>query len=329
MGDKMAKVLITGGAGFIGSYICRELIKQGHQPIILDGFVKYVAPLKDKQNIDFKERFDGIADKVIIERGFTHHFEVIYDVLLRHQPEYIIHMAALPLVKLPNINVAEAQEGSIVSTGVILSVVNKLQQENKMKLKRFVYTSSSMVYGNFLTPIVDENTIPNPIEIYGTVKLAGEIMTRGLCNTYNIDYTIIRPSAVYGARDSNHRVTQIFVENAYFGNDIKVNGKDERLDFSYVEDVAKGFVLAAFTKEASKETFNITGGNSRTLFEFAEIVKKHFPKVSIVLTERESGRPVRGTLDITKAKTLLGYNPEYDIEKGISEYIKYLEERRW
>ena len=324
----MEKVLLTGGIGFVASHICRELIKQGYQPVIVDAFIRYISPLKEKTTVNFQERFDGIIDKVIIERGFAHHFDTMYDIILRHQPAYIIHLAGLPLAKLPNLNVNEAKEGSIDATMNILSIVNKIHQQDKSyKLKRFVYTSSSMVYGNFSKDVVDETESTDPIEIYGTMKLGGEIVTKGLCRCFGINYAIVRPSAVYGALDNNYRVTQIFIENAFFGKDINVNGKDERLDFTYVEDLASGFVLAMITPDAINQTFNITGGDGRTLLEFAEIVKTYFPATKINVTERDAYRPKRGTLDISKARRLLAYSPQYHIEDGIDVCINYLKKK--
>ena len=100
------------------------------------------------------------------------------------------------------------------------------------------------------------------------MKLAGEIVTRGLANFYDIPFTIIRPSAVYGPTDMNRRVVQIFIEKAIKGETIDVQGADERLDFTNVRDVARGFVEAATNANAVGETFNITNGNSRTLLDW-------------------------------------------------------------
>ena len=324
----MVKVLITGGAGFIGSHICKELIQRGHTPIILDGFIRYISPLKDNINISFKERFEGILDKIIIERGFTDNYETVLEVILRHKPEYIIHLAALPLAKLPNINVKEAQDGTITSTANILSIINKVKSITQFDFKRFLYTSSSMVYGNFSSQTAVESDPKNPMDIYGTLKLAGENVTRGLSKAFNIDYTIIRPSAVYGPLDSNRRVSQIFVENALFGKDIKVYGEDEKLDFSYVKDVAIGFIQALFHENGANETFNITSGKARSLLEFANILKESFPEVTISIVERDAQRPKRGTLDISKAQRLIEFQPKYSLREGITEYIEYMKKKK-
>ena len=108
------------------------------------------------------------------------------------------------------------------------------------------------------------------------MKLAGEIVTKGLANFYDIPFTIIRPSAVYGPTDMNRRVVQIFIEKAIKGEIIDVQGADERLDFTNVRDVARGFVEAATNTNAVGEIFNITNGNSRSLLELADCIKTHF-----------------------------------------------------
>ena len=180
-----------------------------------------------------------------------------------------------------------------------------------------------MVYGNFLEDSVKETHPTKPINVYGTMKLAGEVVTKGLCNSYEIKYIIIRPSAVYGPTDINRRVSQIFIENALQGEKLIVKGVEERLDFSYVKDVAKGFVQATLS-DCANDTFNLTGGDPKSLLEFAQKVKEHFSNVEIEVLERDKEAPKRGGLDITKAKREFNYSPEYNIEKGIQEYVEYL-----
>ena len=152
-----------------------------------------------------------------------------------------------------------------------MECINFFQIKKKIKISRFVYFSSSMVYGDFKKSSVSENDNLNPKEIYGTMKLAGEIVTTGLCGFYKIPYTIIRPSAVYGPTDMNNRVSQIFIQKALNGENIKIQGKNEKLDFTYVEDLANGCISAATNKKGINQVFNITNGKAETLYKFVKI----------------------------------------------------------
>ena len=131
-----------------------------------------------------------------------------------------------------------------------------------------------MVYGDFKTNKISENHSLKPKEIYGTMKLAGEIITRGLCSFYKIPFTIIRPSAVYGPTDMNYRVSQYFIEKAMLNEKITVHGKKEALDFTFIDDLVDGCWLAAKAKKGINETFNITFGKARTLVDYVRILKK-------------------------------------------------------
>jgi len=322
----MNNALITGGLGLIGSFIARKLIEDDlvDKVVLLDHYGRYVASTR-AGFIDYRSlRIDGIEERVIIERGEAKYFSVLYNIISRYQPRYIYHLAALPLAKLQNLNTQEALEGAVVSTSNLLESIGMLQRATGYKPKRFVYASSSMVYGDFQTNPAEEDHPTQPKEIYGTMKLAGEEVTRGLGRFYGIDWSIIRPSAVYGPTDMNRRVSQIFLEKALRREKINVQGADESLDFTYVKDIAKGFVLASTEESGAGETFNITCGEARRLLDFALIVKEHFPWVEYEITERDSFRPKRGTLSIEKAKRLLGYESDYNLEKGIAEYVAFL-----
>lgn len=324
----MKTALITGGLGLIGSFIARRLIEEDtvDKVILLDHYGRYVDSVREGF-VDYRKlRIRGIEKRVIIERGEAKYSSVIFSVLNKYRPAYIFHLAALPLAKIQNLNTQEAQDGSVVSTSNILEIAGMLSSDKGYKIERFVYASSSMVYGDFQYTPADENHPTMPKEIYGTMKLAGEIITRGLSNYYGIESTIIRPSAVYGSTDMNRRVSQIFIEKAFRGEKIKVQGSEEYLDFTYVKDIANGFVLAAQKKEAVGETFNMTYGNARKLLDYVLILKKHFPSLEYEITERDALRPRRGTLSIEKAKKLLGYKPEFDLERGIEEYVEFIKE---
>ena len=318
--------LITGGLGFIGSTLANTLIKRKivTKCILLDNFGSFINPLKSNYN-DYRQKRVISSKKFIIERGDASNTQITLKLIQKYKPTLIYHTAALPLAKIENLNATEASIGSVDATKNLIENLNFVRStSNNYNIKRFVYFSSSMIYGDFKSNVVSENTKANPKEIYGTMKLAGEVITEGLCVYYNIDYTSIRPSAVYGPTDMNQRVSQIFIEKAIKGEKIFIQGKNEKLDFTYVGDLVEGVILASIKKNGANNTFNITNGKGRSLLEFVKILKKYFPKIQYEISGRDNFRPKRGTLSINKAKKLLGYKPKYSIEKGIKEYLKYL-----
>ena len=322
----MKHALITGGLGFIGSFIARHLLEKDivDKVVLLDHYGKYVNPVRERY-FDYRRlRIAKIEKDIVIERGDARFYSIVHEIVYKYNPTYIFHLAALPLAKLDNLTTDEAWEGTIVSTSNLLQAVANIRKHNKTNLRRFVYTSSSMVYGDFQSDIATEQHPTNPKEPYGTMKLAGEEVTRGLSRYFNIDATIIRPSAVYGPTDMNQRVTQIYVEKTLRGEKLSIFGKDEKLDFTYVKDLAKGFVLAALSEKAIGETFNMTYGKAHTLLDFVLVLKELFPDLDYEVTERDAFRPSRGTLSIEKAKRLLGFNPEYDLKRGIKEYVEFV-----
>ena len=321
----MKTALVTGGLGFIGSNLVKILLRRKivSRCIILDSFTGFINPLKENFSVLRKYRFQE-KKNIVIERGDAKDFRLIYKILNLYKPKLIFHTAAIPLSKIENLNANESKIGSVDTTTNILECINFFQNKKKYKINRFVYISSSMVYGDFKKNKVSETDKLSPKEIYGTMKLSGEIVTRGLCKFYNIPFTIIRPSAVYGPTDMNNRVSQIFIERARKGQTIKIQGKDEKLDFTFVEDLANGCILAATKKNGINETFNITYGKAETLYKFVMILSKHFKKLKYKIEKRDGFRPKRGTLSINKAKRLLNYKPIYNLEKGIKKYLNFV-----
>ena len=322
----MKTTLITGGLGFIGSNICELLLKKKYTDkcILVDNFGGYMNPIK-AGFIDFrKQRFSSLKN-IVIERCDTSNYKALSSILNKYKPNYIYHTAALPLAKVSNLNNEEAKISSVDSTLNIIDAINFMKNSNKnFKFERFIYFSSSMVYGDFKKPVVNEKSEKNPKDAYGIMKLAGEVVTEGLCKLHNIPYTIIRPSAVYGPKDMNRRVSQIFIESAFQNKEIYIQGKNEKLDFTYIKDLANGSILAARSKKGINEIFNITCGKGQTLLSYVIYLKKKFPNIKYVVKARDKTKPSRGTLSINKAKRLLGYKPKYSLKDGIDEYFNFL-----
>jgi len=181
-----------------------------------------------------------------------------------------------------------------------------------------------MVYGHFEDKQVTEKSICNPLGIYGTLKYSGELIVKAYSRVFDLPYTIIRPSALYGERCVSRRVSQIFIENAVQGLDININGDgSDKLDFTYIDDLIQGIILSIENDKAVNETFNLTYGEARSISEMSEILKSHFENVKINYLPKDSLTPDRGTLNVDKARDLLGYNPQNPIDLGYPKYIDW------
>lgn len=314
----MSKVLITGGAGFIGSYVCRDLLEMGHDVVVYDAFVHYISPLKSVLKDFFELRFAGIVDQIDFRRGDTRDQAHLRRVILDTKPDRILHLAALPIADLSNRHSEEALTSILEGAVNVLEVIRDVDF-----VERFVYISSSMIYGDFQEIPAPEDHPKHPKDIYGGTKYAGEIMTETYSRRYGIPYSIVRPSAVYGPYDINRRVSQIFVENALLGKPITLfGGGHQNLDFTFVEDTARGIIQVMFAENGQGNAFNITYGRGYSLRELADILKSNIPDLEIKVVEEEDVfRPKRGALKIEKAKELVGYDPQVSLEEGIKRYL--------
>jgi nucleoside-diphosphate-sugar epimerase len=237
----------------------------------------------------------------------------------KHRPEVVIHMASFPRQKVVNANPAWGSR--VMSEGLI----NVCESAKKHHVGRVVYISSSMVYGDFEDQ-VEEDYNCRPIGQYGILKLTGEDIVKDYHRRGAFDYAIIRPSAVYGPLDVEDRVVAKFMLTAMRGGVLRVNGAGETLDFTYVDDAADGIVAAAILESARNATYNITKSHSVSLLEAAEMIVKIVGQGTIECCDKDADFPSRGALNITKARTVLGYDPQVDVEEGFQNYYKWLSE---
>jgi nucleoside-diphosphate-sugar epimerase len=207
-------------------------------------------------------------------------------------------------------------------------LLNLLNLSVKHKIKKFVYVSSSMVYGNFgkheFFDGMDEAADCRPIGAYGIMKLAGEWLVQDYGRQYSLDYTIIRPSAVYGPYDVEDRVVSKFLTTAMRGGELVVNGAEDSLDFTYIDDAAMGIAVAAISEDSVNGIYNITRGQSRTLLEAANLAIKIAGKGTIKVNPRDNNFPLRGQLNILRAKNNFGFSPSVNIEEGFQEYYNWI-----
>lgn len=310
------KVLVTGGLGLIGHNVVNKLESLGHTVTIVDNKTNYGIIPADELNYLMRERIKKIKTSAVFNVNIADYYEM-NELISDDTPEIIIHLASFPRQKVVNAN---PRLGSItMSEGLI----NLLELAKKYQVRRFVYISSSMVYGDF-TNDVCEDAICKPQGQYGIMKLAGEWLVKDYTRSCGIEHTIIRPSAVYGPLDVEDRVISKFILSALRGQTLKVNGANETLDFTYVDDAANGIVAAALSENAINKTYNITKSHSRTLKYAAELAVEIAGKGSIEVRDKDRHFPSRGSLNIDAAKRDFGFDPKVDVEEGFKIYYNWI-----
>jgi nucleoside-diphosphate-sugar epimerase len=313
------KILVTGGLGFIGHNVVALLEQQGHTLAIMDNETNYGIVPTDELAYLIRERKRKLTTTSI-------YFCNIVDPDARlafetFQPDLVIHLASFPRQKVVNLN------PTVGSRAMSEGLLNLLELSVKHKVKKFVYVSSSMVYGNFTDQYhegVDENHNCHPLGQYGIMKLAGEWLVKDYQRRHNMAYTILRPSAVYGPYDVEDRVVSKFLLTAMRGGTIQVNGGDEALDFTFVSDAAEGIASASVNENTDNTIYNITRGQSRTLLAAAELAVKIVGQGTIQINAPDNTFPSRGQLNINKAYNDFGFRPEVNIEQGFQEYYEWL-----
>lgn len=308
------RILVTGGMGFIGHNVVAQLEDMGHDVTLVDNFTDYGIIPSEELNVLMLERQSQISSVNYIYDIAESAVETAFKVA---EPELVIHLASFPRQKVVNNNPLLAADS------MVKGLLNLCELSCKYKVKKFVYISSSMVYGDF-NDGTDEYAFCKPQGQYAIMKLTGEQLVRDYGHKGCFDYTIVRPSAVYGPRDVEDRVVSKFFMAAMRDEVLKVNGEDEKLDFTYVEDTASGIVQASLSNNTAFRTYNITRGESRTLLQAAELIVNIVGKGKVQVAHKSEDYPSRGTLSINNARRDFGYDPKVDIEEGFVKYHEYL-----
>lgn len=310
------KFIVTGGAGFIGHNVVRQLEKQGHTCFIIDNITDYGFLNQE----ELKYLYSARSNRT---RAGAHCIDIRDFKLLRDffstfslDCDAVIHLASFPRQKVVGKNPIWGSE--VMSTALI----NLLELTKIHRVPKFVYISSSMVYGDFKDD-VREDAVCNPQGQYGIMKLMGEHLVRDYTRQGYFDHVVIRPSAVYGEYDVEDRVVSKFMLSALRGETLKVNGAGETLDFTYVEDAASGIVAAATKQVANNNTYNITKSHSHSLLDAAKIAVEIAGRGDIEVRDRDLDFPSRGALNIDAARRDLGFAPKVDVYEGFQRYADW------
>jgi len=321
-------IVLIGGAGFIGHNLALEFKTRGAQVEIIDS-------LQINNLGAFAANVDNIPDRplylhliherlnILHEAGIPLHtvdardYQSLSPLLGSINPQVVVHLAAIA-------HASKANKSPYSTFDHNLRTLENALDATRDYVEHFIYMSSSMVYGNFQSDQVGEETVCEPVGIYGALKYAGEKLVIGYNQVFDVPYTIVRPSALYGERCVSRRVGQVFIEQAMKGLVLNIHGDGEdRLDFTYVQDFIDGMVRIISNKNSRNEIFNLTYGTSRSISEMVGIIKTEFGDIGIQYLPKDDLMPDRGTLSIEKAKRLLGYEPRYPLESGFVKYIRW------
>ena len=312
------KTLITGAAGFIGHNVIDMLKQRNVDCFGIDTRTNY--GFIPKKELDYlmsgrtkKSNYSPLVIDICDEEKIKSYIGT-FDI------KCIVHLASFPRQKVVAQNPALASQ--VMTTGLI----NLLEAASIFKVKRFVYISSSMVYGNFESGVT-EDAVCNPQGQYGIMKYMGEKLVEDYSRRTGMESIIIRPSAVYGEWDVDDRVVSKFALSALRGQELVVKGANERLDFTHVLDTAQGIVDATLSENTKNKIYNITRSNlnTPTLAEAADLIVQLAGSGSIRIADRDASFPSRGRLSIDRARDDFSFNPTINVEDGFQRYLNWLD----
>jgi UDP-glucose 4-epimerase len=304
------KILVTGGAGFIGSHIVDALSERGYVPIVVDNLAT-----GNRENVPSHVAFyelDILSDE--LEQVFKH--EV---------PDAIIHAAAQVIVSN---SIQNPKNDALIN---ILGTIRVMELSVQYKVKKFIYSSSCAVYGDTDEPFISEKTKIKPLSFYGLSKATAEYYILQFCQLYDLPYSILRYANVYGPRqriDGEGGVISILI-NHFINNKAPIifgDGTQTR-DFVYVKDVAEANILAI--SKGDNQIINIGSGCRTSINEVVKKMQKigSFKENSIYASPR-IGDIKHSALDIAFSFEQLGWKPLYNLENGLKETIEYYKQKR-
>jgi UDP-glucose 4-epimerase len=309
----MTKILITGGAGFIGSHLARHLLNQDYEVIIFDNFDNFYPLEMKKMNL----ASISSKDAYVLVKGDIRDYESFCSAL--EDVQVVIHEAAQPGIRISLENPMKTHE--VNATGTL----NVLRASQEKEVERVIFASSSSVYGDVnILPFIEECTL-FPASPYGVSKLIGEQYARVFWEVYGLSTVSLRYFSVYGPRIRPDLVIPIFTNMLSKNEKPSIFGDGEQSrDFTYIDDIVDATIRSISQKGIDGEVFNIGTGETITINRIYQIIQDLLDKNIPPRYLKEKKGEVRHThSDITKAKERLGYTPRYTIEKGLKKYLQW------
>lgn len=311
------KIVVTGGAGFIGSHLVRHLLDDGHEVAVIDNFTDFYDPAIKRANV---ASFGGRAR--IIEENIED-FDAMQSVLAEGQYDTIVHLAARAGVR-PSI---ENPKGYIDTN--ITGTYNLLEGARAAGTRHFIFASSSSVYGLAKTvPFSEELPLPQTLSPYAATKLSGEQLCGNFSNLYGLRVVCLRFFTVYGPGQRPDLAIHKFTDMIERGQAIpKFGDGNTRRDYTYIDDIVHGVRGAiAYARDSGEkfDIFNLGESETTTLNELIAALEAALGKMAVIqqLPEQKGDMPLTSA-DISKARRLLGYEPHTKIADGIPKFVAW------
>ena len=307
-------ILVTGGAGFIGSHICRRLLSDGHAVTLIDDFNDYYDPAIKRANVTAL----GAAVKVV--DGDIRDRDQVQSLFADGKFESVIHIAARagvrPSVKDPQLYI----DTNITGTHHLL------EASRQHGVGRFLFASSSSVYGLAKTvPFSEDLALPQTLSPYAATKLAGEQLCGNYSHLFGLRVVCLRFFTVYGPGQRPDLAIHKFTDAIHKGLPIPQYGDGStRRDYTYIDDIVQGVMGALHYNGALFDIFNLGENQTITLTELIQEIEKALGKKALIerLPEQQGDMPLTSA-DITKARALLAYNPQTKIAEGIPKFVSW------
>ena len=309
----MTRVLVTGGAGFLGAAVVRRLARRGDHVIALDNF-----------QAGTPANLEGLGANVRLVTGDITDLAGLLLLVKEDRIQRIVHAAAIVSV------VSSLAAPSHVTRVNIEGTLNVLEAMRLLDVERAIHISSEEIYGPFRYEPADEEHPSAPTAAYGITKATSEQLGRFYRTVYKTDFISIRTSWVYGPGFPRQRIPRTLIEAALAGRSLHLpHGGDARIDHTYLDDCADGVLLALDHAVHPFDVYNIASGEGRTLAEMVALVKELIPGAELSVGpgplwyDDRLVVPPKGALDLTRARTILGYRPKYDLRRGLATYLEW------
>jgi UDP-glucuronate 4-epimerase len=309
------KIIITGGAGFIGSHLTRKLMSENHEVYVIDCLHPYYSLERKKKQL---QTIGSLTSGQFTTLDLLNKNETI-SYFQSISPDAVIHLAALPGVAYSIEKPLEYVDYDIKAT------INVLEACGQSNARQIIFASSSSVYGNQEGPLKEEMANGNVISPYAASKYSAESFCHVYRHLYGFETKILRFFTVYGPWVRPDMAIGIFLKKLLNKQAITLYGEDRVRDFTYIDDITDGIYLA-LTQLHRSEMINIGSGNPISMLSLLNELKQYFPEMEILKDDSRAGDVVQTWADIHRAENLLGYSPKVDFGKGLAETVKWAKE---